>query len=1629
MSKLVIRVSLLLLFIMSATAMAVTTIKVSDVENGVTILGQDPSGITLRINVGELEAVPVATKAGAFTMLSAKGFSLSSRVGEPALPVATQLIAIPESAELRIEVLGSQSTEYDLSQFGVTSLLMPAQPSLSKSDDPAKVPFEYNEGLYKNAGYYSLPTATSEISGTMRGLRVGHVSVAPVEYDPISNKVRVQSEITIRVNFDNPDWLATQKNFDNTYSPVFEPAYAQLSNYEMMNLQDKADLVKYPIKYVIISARMFESQLQPFIAWKVKKGFKVIVAYTDVIGTTTTAIKAYIQGLYNAGTLADPAPSFVLLVGDTPQIPSFTGSSGSHVTDLRYCEFTGDNLPEIYYGRFSAQTTAQLQPQIDKTLEYEQYLMPNPAYLGETTLIAGVDGSYAPTYGNGQINYGTNLYFNAAHGITPHVWLYPASDGAGASAAIIQTVNTGIAYINYTAHGSHDSWADPSFSVSDINGLTNIHEYGFAVGNCCVTNTFAESTPCFGEAWMQAANKGGIGYIGASNNSYWDEDYWWGVGGGKAIVAAGPAYDATKLGAYDGVFHDHGEAVTNHYITAYGINMIGNLAVEQSTSSRKQYYWEIYHLMGDPSVVPYMKLPAMNAVSHSASVLMTASTFNVSADPGSYVGITVNGVLHGAGYVDATGSVQISLAPFSQPATANIVVTAQNKIPYNSTVQVIAPSGPYVIYQSHTINDAAGNNNGQIDFGEAIVLGMQIQNVGPDAANNVVATLSTDDEFVTITDATENYGTIAGNFGNATIADAFAITFSPLIPDGHRVTFTVTVNGNAKDTWESTFNVTAHAPAVAFVSFSVNDATGNNNGMIDPGETANITVTLQNIGTGTSYNVAALLSELDTYLDITDADGTYGDIAGGGGTATNAGNVYTVTASASTPMGHGVNCKLAITANGGYAATQYFTLTVGDRVVFFLEDFSAEQGWTGLGGTAEWQIGPAVGGGGDPADDHSPSTDKMVMGNDLTSVGTYANSIGSTNWILSPIIDCSNATSIFMTYYHQLGVESSSYDHAYLEVYDGSAWIQLYANSATLNETGWTESVYDLSASADNNPEFQIRFGFGPTDGSQVYGGWNIDDISLRGYVSGSGGSSFADFATSSIADSLVEGEQAIQNVIVRNTGEATLRIRFVPTVTWLECSTIMNYVQIGDSLVLPVTFKGAGMNPGTYPGLLGYTSNDPIHATGNLNASLHIYAPLMVVTPATINKAIPVSGRDSVSVLVSNNGDGKLNYAIDCSTYDKFAFAKADALMTNEPIGYVIGDPDKGGISEPYFADMTKGLGGPDAFGNVWIDSDDPNGPAFEWIDIAATGNVVAGLSDDNYVGPFPIGFTFPYYGLTYTEFYLGSNGIIGFGTTTELSSLSNVALPAAGVPNNIIAWCWDDLNINDVDSPGGKAVYQVVNGALVISFIAYPEYQSDTNPGEVITAQVILSPDGSVKIQYQTIATGFDILGCTVGMENITGTAGLNVVYNANYLHNGLAIYMGPPEPTWMEVSSAGGSVAPHSSSSFWVYFDALDMLDTTCGGAVGISSNDPSFPLCGIPVTLRVGQVYMIGDANNDQTVNISDAVYIINYVFSGGPAPDPIQAADVDCSTACNISDAVYLISYVFGGGPAPCVPVG
>ncbi|MBD3402672.1 hypothetical protein GF420_07235 [candidate division GN15 bacterium] len=1198
--------TLAICLLFAGVSLAGSTLEVSNADNDVALVDYGSDGVTLRLEVGELMFEEVATQQGMFTLLSGAGLTRSHRIGEPSLPMANRLISIPFGSELSLEVVDSEYDEYSLSDVGMTAPLMPVQPSLSKSDDPGSVPFEVNTGLYQQPGFYELPLVSSEIKGVMRSVRLALISVAPVAYDPVNARIRVYTKVTVRVTFEHPDWAATETNWRKGYSPYFEPAYDRVLNYEQQVATVKDDLVNYPVKYVIISDRMFEAQLQPFIEWKTRKGFEVITAYTDQIGTTNTAIKNYIEGLYNAGTPSDPAPSFVLFVGDAQQIPPFSGSAGSHVTDLRFCEFTGDIFPEIYYGRFSAQTTAELQPQIDKTLEYEQYQMPDPSYLERVTLVAGVDSWYAATHGNGQINYGTGLYFNAAHGIDPNVWLYPASDGASAPADIIATVSEGVSLYNYTAHCSHSGHADPSFTTSDIPGLTNYNQYVLGIGNCCLPNTFGTdySTPCFGEAFLRIEDRGGIGYIGGTNSTYWDEDYWWGVGYGP-VVGAGPSYAETGIGAYDGVFHDHGEPVNLHYITNDAIIFAGNMAVTESGSSREDYYWEIYHLMGDPSLMTYLGVPDPNNVIHDAAIVLSSTSIDVQADPGSYVGVTFNGELQGSGYVGSSGTATIDLAGFSQPGTADIVVSAQNKIPYVSTIQVITPSGPYVIFDEATINDAAGNSNGLVEAGEDILMGIQLINVGPDDAYDVEATITTTDPYITLNDGSEAYGTVLGDNGTAYVADGFGFSVDADCPDDHKITFDIEVTGTARDTWTGSFRVTVHAPVIGFVALGIDD-TGNSNGIIDPGETAELTVTLGNTGTGQGFNIEGNLFVSDPYVTITDNYGYYGLIDSIDGTASNGSDVFAVSVDAGCPMGYGVTVSLDVSGDNGFFTTVNFDVTIGDRVVFYFDDFSYDQGWTGLGGSAEWQIGPVQGLDDDPSEDHTPTADNAVLGNDLDSDGEYENNIGTTQWVYSPIIDCSNMTGVIFKYYRWLGVERNAYDHVYLEVFDGTDWVELYQNdNNTLNESSWSEHEYDLSTVADHNPEFQIRFGMGSTDGSVTYCGWNIDDIELKGY--GNAASPTCDIDDSPMTVTLTPGSSTIEHVRVRNTGDGTLRVTFSSGESWLTCSGDQQVIAAGDSIDFPITIDCGGVPQGEHAGTLDYVTNDAGHPAGSVPITLKV--------------------------------------------------------------------------------------------------------------------------------------------------------------------------------------------------------------------------------------------------------------------------------------------------------------------------------------------------------------------------------------------------------------------------------------
>lgn len=639
--------------------------------------------IRATFSYGALESAELSTERGVFSSIMLDGTYPSGNIGAPELPATHELIAVPFGATPTVSVTSYTAKDYSLSDYGINTII-PRQPSVRKDQKPEDVPFVYNEEAYQTRGLALAPEASIEVQGTMRGIRIGSLVINPVSYNAQSNTIRVFNDIEVEINFEGADFAETERMLVNTYSPYFDIVYKQMFNYrQIMDVyDDHPDLMAYPVHMIVITPENYVSTLQPWLNWKIQKGFDVQVHTTAQAGGNYNAIRSYVQNLYNTGVSQGNTPTFLILVGDTGQIPGTNGSATSKVTDLYYGSVDNDYFPDMFYSRMSAENTSQLTSIIDKILQYEQYTMPDPTYLNNVTLIAGWDNYWTNYVGKPTIQYATTYYYNTEHGFTQVNSHVNQSQYSGCYNAL----NTGVGFVNYTAHGDNQEWTQPNFTNSNVNQLSNADKYFLAMGNCCLSGNYGYGQPCFGEAMIRGENKGAYSYIGSCPYTYWYEDYYFGVGATNTFSNT-PNINNTATGVYDAVWMD------DTYNTVSSMTFLGNIAVcyayagNYQTSINATYYWQAYHVLGDGSIMPYRMNPTANTVSHATEFPAGATSFTVNAEAGSYVGISQNNVLLGAALVDDSGSVSVTVTPVTSD-DVRIVVTKPQRQPYIADIPV-----------------------------------------------------------------------------------------------------------------------------------------------------------------------------------------------------------------------------------------------------------------------------------------------------------------------------------------------------------------------------------------------------------------------------------------------------------------------------------------------------------------------------------------------------------------------------------------------------------------------------------------------------------------------------------------------------------------------------------------------------------------------------------------------------------------------------------------------------------------------------------------------------------------------------------------------------------------------------
>lgn len=814
-----------------------------------------------------------------FTVLSVQDYAFTNKKGFPMLPVRVELMEVPQGAVPRVVYGKVAYKDIDLAKAGYPQPLYPVQPPVSKSAK-AVPDFAYDAAAYRADVFLadgSDELVEVKVLGEMRATRIAKVVVKPVQYNAATHTLRVYTALDFEIVYDQADWDATYAKKERYASPAFG-----LLRHEVVNpIKTKAVSAEKPLRYVIVANPMFKIPLQTFARWKARLGYEVVQAYTGEpeVGNTAESIRAYLKGLYENASEMAPAPSYVLFVGDLAQIPTKTygtaawDGSGKHYSDLYLCEYTDDHFPEVHYGRMSASSVGELIPQINKTIYMESLTPENAAFLDTCVAVAGSDnGRYDFSHLIPTVNYICTYYMKDT--LSRHVYKYLYPESSSKAKDIIRHINDGTSVVLYTAHGDNDAWSDPYISVSDVeNSMTNAGKYPLMIGNCCLTGKFDVAT-CYAEALLRKKDAGAAVYIGASDVTYFDQDVYWAIGY-TSRFASGVAqtYEKTELGAFDAMYHTHGEPYQDWAMTAHEIVYAGNMAVQRANQDLEDYYWEVYHVFGDPSYMPYMYGTTYPQVDCLRTLSIGDVAITVNTVPYARITLSRDTVIFGFATADRNGLAQVDLTGIDSSFVLNLTVVAQNYLPYHGKVEISAPTGKYITVVKQEFIDKDGNPVRSGLYGESYKLRYTLRNVGHVDLQQVDTRLVSKDEYMDVEDATYTLSKTLRPGEETVLEHDFIMKIDRDVPDKHIVTFAfeMMMNEDADSVLIREGKWMVEAPDLKVMEFSIDDAAGiNPNGVIDNEETVKATVTFVNSSDITAENAKMQVTSQAAYLNLPD---------------------------------------------------------------------------------------------------------------------------------------------------------------------------------------------------------------------------------------------------------------------------------------------------------------------------------------------------------------------------------------------------------------------------------------------------------------------------------------------------------------------------------------------------------------------------------------------------------------------------------------------------------------------------------------------------------------------------------------------------------------------------------------
>lgn len=687
-------------------------------KQGLSIKSQSPTGLGLNFSMQHFSFENRDINGVTMQSISFSESLLPNNEGYPDLPGYGRYIAIPQGSTPVVEIVNMRMEHF----YNVEIAPAPRIPL-----DTETGPLQYAKDLSiysKNSFYPAQPVMVEEIT-QIRGIDVCKLDIMPFQYNPVTKELIVYRDMEINVRFEGGNRQFGDTRYRSPYwDDILSDVIFNFSSLPSVDysarMENRGRETGYEYLIIVPNDPIFSQWGDSIKKFRNEEGIYTGMIKLSDIGTNVSAamLESYVNNIYNTW---DIVPAAILLLGDYGQASQNANSITSPIYD-NYCvsdniiaDIDGNHLPDIVFARITAQNAAQLESMIGRFMKYERTPPTNPTFyqnpitalgwqterwfqicsetvggfwkniLGKTPvrineIYQGTPGSVWSTATN--TNTVVGVFGPNGLGYIPQS---PSSLGgwSGGNASMINNaMNSGSFMLMHRDHGMETGWGEPSYTNSNINGLTNT-DLTWILSINCLTGKYNWTSECFTEKFHRYTYNGqpagALGVTGASETSYSfvNDTYVWGMMDNMWPNFM-PQYGTTPE--------------SRGIVPAFG-NAAGKYFLAQSSwpynTGNKEVTYHLFHHHGDAFIKVCSEVPQTLVATYEPTIYTSETSVTVTTAANAKICISANGEILGIASTGMNTTVTIDIPPQPEGTRLKVVITKPNCNRYEGSINVI----------------------------------------------------------------------------------------------------------------------------------------------------------------------------------------------------------------------------------------------------------------------------------------------------------------------------------------------------------------------------------------------------------------------------------------------------------------------------------------------------------------------------------------------------------------------------------------------------------------------------------------------------------------------------------------------------------------------------------------------------------------------------------------------------------------------------------------------------------------------------------------------------------------------------------------------------------------------------